>query len=43
MLTHSMLEPPFPCPKQNKVLLTIDLTHKVLEEALSDPKVYHFF
>jgi hypothetical protein len=33
------IEPPFPSPKQNKVLLTIDLTHQVLEEALSDPKV----
>lgn len=33
------IEPPFPSPKQSKVLLTIDLTHQVLEEALSDPKV----
>lgn len=41
-LDYSMsiiIEPPFPSPKQNKVLLTIDLTPQVLEEALSDPKV----
>jgi hypothetical protein len=34
-----VIEPPFPSPKQNKVLLTIDLTPQVLEEALADPKV----
>ncbi|GAA5811534.1 hypothetical protein MFLAVUS_004971 [Mucor flavus] len=34
-----LVEPPFPSPKQSKVFLTIDLTHQVLEEALSDPKV----
>lgn len=34
-----LVEPPFPSPKQSKVLLTIDLTHQVLEEALSDPKI----
>ncbi|ORE04027.1 NGG1p interacting factor 3 [Rhizopus microsporus var. microsporus] len=33
-----LVEPPFPSPKQNKVLLTIDLTPQVLEEALADPK-----
>lgn len=32
-------EPPFPSPKQNKVLLTIDLTPQVLDEALSDAKI----
>ncbi|RCI03809.1 NGG1 interacting factor, partial [Rhizopus stolonifer] len=34
-----LVEPPFPSSKQNKVLLTIDLTHQVLEEALADPKI----
>ncbi|KAI8984731.1 GTP cyclohydrolase 1 type 2/Nif3 [Mycotypha africana] len=34
-----LVEPPYPCPKQNKVLLTIDLTPQVLNEALSDSKI----
>ncbi|KAI9478020.1 MAG: GTP cyclohydrolase 1 type 2/Nif3 [Benjaminiella poitrasii] len=34
-----LVEPPFPSPKQNKVLLTIDLTPQVLAEALADPKI----
>ncbi|KAL9544646.1 hypothetical protein MBANPS3_007513 [Mucor bainieri] len=34
-----LVEPPFPSPKQNKVLLTIDLTPQVLDEALSDAKI----
>ncbi|OBZ81816.1 Protein NIF3 [Choanephora cucurbitarum] len=34
-----LVEPPFPSPKQSKVLLTIDLTPQVLDEALADPKI----
>jgi hypothetical protein len=38
---RDILEPPYPQQQANKVFLTIDLTPQVLEEALSDPKVWH--
>ncbi|KAJ3272506.1 hypothetical protein HDV01_005457 [Terramyces sp. JEL0728] len=37
--TGILLEAPFPRQNANKIFLTIDLTEKVLDEALSDPSV----